>query len=348
MKISQIMLSKGFGGAERYFVDLCLALTAAGHQVQAICHPKFQQQGLLEHCPQLTLSSARTYGPWDRWAAHKIKRRIASFQPTLIHTHLARGAWIGGKIAANLDVPSLVNIHNYVKLKRYTYIDTFIPSTIDQEKFLINEGISPEKIVCIPHFSRLQPVDTPHILTNNTPVFATLGRFVKKKGMDVLLRAFAHYINQGGQAKLRIGGAGEEEEALFRLCQDLHLSKQVEFCGWINDISEFLSQADIFILPSLHEAFGIVVLEAMALGVLIITTRTQGPLEILNPEAAYFVEVGDSIGLAKAMAEAAAHPQLAHQKAATALALFKDKYTLAAVLPKILQLYQTIEARSFI
>lgn len=340
MKISQIMLSKGFGGAERYFVDLCVALTATGHQVQAICHPRFQQRSLLEHCSQLTLVPIRAHGPWDRWAAYRIKQQIASFQPALIHTHLARGAWLGGKAATDLDIPSLVNIHNYVKLKRYIYIDTFIPSTVDQEKFLLKEGVPPAKITRIPHFSPLQAADIPHTLSSDTPVFVALGRFVKKKGMDVLLRAFAHYIEQGGHAKLRIGGAGQESDTLFRLRHDLNLSQNVEFCGWINDVRKFLSQADIFILPSLDEPFGIVLLEAMALGLPIITTCVHGPLEILNPEAAYFVEPGDSTGLAKAMEKAVAHYQLTNQKAATALALFKNEYTLEAVLPRVLQLYR--------
>jgi glycosyltransferase involved in cell wall biosynthesis len=341
MKISQIMLSKGFGGAERYFVDLCVALTTTGHQVQAICHPEFQQRSLLEHCPQLTLVPIRAHGPWDRWATHKIKQQIASFQPALIHTHLARGAWLGGKAAADLGIPSLVNIHNYVKLKHYIYIDTFIPSTVDQEKFLLKGGIPSTKITRIPHFSSLQAADIPHTLfSSNTPVFVALGRFVKKKGMDVLLRAFAHYIEQGGHAKLRIGGAGQELDALLCLRHDLNLSQEVEFCGWINDVREFLSQADIFILPSLDEPFGIVLLEAMALGLPIITTRVHGPLEILNPEAAYFVEPGDSTGLAKAMEKAVAHYQFTNQKAATALALFKNEYTLEAVLPRVLQLYR--------
>jgi glycosyltransferase involved in cell wall biosynthesis len=107
-------------------------------------------------------------------------------------------------------------------------------------------------------------------------------------------------------------------------------------------VHEFLGQGDIFILPSRHEAFGIVLLEAMALGLPIITTRAPGPLEVLNPQAAYFVDPDDSIGLAKAMEKTVAHYQLTNQKAATALELFKSKYTLEAVLPQIFHLYRTV------
>jgi glycosyltransferase involved in cell wall biosynthesis len=342
MKITQIMLSKGFGGAERYFVDLCIALAANGYQIQAICQPEFQHKDLLENCPQLKLTYIRARGSWDRWATYKIKQQVASFQPALIHTHLARGAWLGGKAAMDLGIPSLVNIHNYVKLKYYHYVDALIPSTVDQEKFLLKEGIPATRIIRIPHFSPLQAVDIPHALSTNPPVFVALGRFVKEKGIDVLLQAFAHYVKRGGQAKLRIGGAGQELNALYRLRQALNLVQEVEFCGWIDNVREFLGQGDIFILPSRHEAFGIVLLEAMALGLPIITTRAPGPLEVLNPQAAYFVDPDDSIGLAKAMEKTVAHYQLTNQKAATALELFKSKYTLEAVLPQIFHLYRTL------
>lgn len=344
MKITQVMLSKGFGGAERYFVDLCLALAQNGDQVQAICQPGFQQRQLLESCPQLELVYIRAHGSWDRWAAHRIKQQVTAFRPALIHTHLARGTWLSSKAATDLHIPLVVKTHNYVDLKYYRHVDKFIPTTVRQEGFLLQAGIPAQKIARIPNFSPLQAAATPRTLSAATPVFVALGRFVKKKGMDILLRAFASYLQQGGQAKLRIGGAGQEQETLFRLCQALNLTHQVEFCGWINDAREFLSQGDIFILPSLHEPFGIVLLEAMALGLPIITTCAHGPREILNSEAAYFVKPGDSAGLAKALEEAVTQKRLTHQKAATALELFKTQYAIEAVLPQIRRLYQTMAA----
>jgi len=344
MKITQIMLSQGFGGAERYFVDLCLALAADGHQIQAICQPGFQQKHLLENCPQLEVACLRAYGAWDRWAAHKIKRHVAAFRPALLHTHLARGTWLSRQAAVDLKLPVVVKTHNYVKLKYYSRVDRFIPTTTAQENFLLKHGIPAARITRIPNFSSLQAVDYPRLLPHEAPVFATLGRLVKKKGFDILLRAFATYRERGHQAKLRIGGDGPELKPLSQLRRALGLTQEVEFCGWIEDVRGFLQQTDIFILPSLDEPFGIVILEAMAVGLPIITTRTQGPLEILTPEAAYFTESKDTAGLVTVMEEAVSHHSQTNQKAAAALALFKNKYALEAVLPQILQLYQTLIA----
>ena len=63
MRISQIMLAKGFGGAERSFVDTALALAERGHQVQAICHKEFSKIGLLQNIDNIqveTVNATRT------------------------------------------------------------------------------------------------------------------------------------------------------------------------------------------------------------------------------------------------------------------------------------------------
>src|SRR5699024_1866715 len=172
-----------------------------------------------------------------------------------IHSHLARGSWLSGKVATALNIPLIAKMHNYDDLKYYIHVDRFVTTTLAQERFLLEKRIPTLKITSIPNFSPLQTADAPHILPTDTPVFIALGRFVKKKGMDILLHAFARYLSQGGHAKLRIGGAGRELPRLLRLRQDLNLSQEVEFYGWIDNVREFLNQADIFILPSLDEPF---------------------------------------------------------------------------------------------
>ena len=93
-----------------------------------------------------------------------------------------------------------------------------------------------------------------------------LGRFVKKKGFDTLLEAFAS-LRKESNVKLTIGGDGPERNALKQLAMDLDISDKVEFVGWVEDVAEFLSGSDLFVLPSREEPFGIVILEAMAVGI---------------------------------------------------------------------------------
>ncbi len=79
-----------------------------------------------------------------------------------------------------------------------------------------------------------------------------------------------------------IGGSGEEKDNLIALAHKLNLQDQISFTGWVNDRDKFFKQIDIFCLPSLHEPFGIIVLEAMEASMPIVSTDTEGPAAILN------------------------------------------------------------------
>jgi len=97
MKITQLMIAKGFGGAERYFVDLTLTLAEQGHEIQAICHEQFTGRNKLKDKPNVHLRAFRIAGWWDTVACNRIEKSIVAFAPDVIHAHLARGAYIAGK-----------------------------------------------------------------------------------------------------------------------------------------------------------------------------------------------------------------------------------------------------------
>jgi glycosyltransferase involved in cell wall biosynthesis len=342
MKITQIMLAKGFGGAERHFVDLSLALADKGYQVQAICHSSFAKQAELAKHPHITVQPIPVFATWDPYARYKVKQLIALFRPAVIHAHLARAAFIGGKAAHALAVPAVVNLHNYIDLKYYRDIAVFIPATEDQKNYLLSHGIPAEKITRMPHFSPL-PTQAAQPLPTDRPLrFVTLGRMVQKKGFDVLLRAFKNYLGQAGAGQLIIGGDGAERDALKQLTAELKLQNNVTFPGWVEDAASFLAQGDVFVLPSLDEPFGIVVLEAMASGRPIISTRTKGPITIVDEQCAYFAEIGDVPTLAQAMLDVRAQPEVAIKKAQLATALYQSTYSTNAVVPQVEAIYQRL------
>ncbi len=345
LKITQLMISKGFGGAERLFVDVSVALAESGVKVQVICHKDFVKKSALYH-PNIDMCDVNVRGAWDLWSARQITHAIRDFQPAVIHSHLARGAWFAGRAARILKIPLAANLHNYVKLTYYRDVAMFVPGTEDQKNYLMQHGITAQRIQVIPHFSLLNPVTQLRSSDNGGTVFVSYGRMVKKKGFDVLLQAFKMALDQGLKARLIIGGDGPERAALQLLVQHLDLAARVEFHGWIEDVATFLDSGDIFVLPSLDEPFGIVVLEAMARGKTIISTRTKGPVEVLNEHMAYFAEVGDVESLAHVMALAVDDAQLGLDKAAAALASYRIHYSRQAVIPQFMDLYQRMICRA--
>jgi len=345
MKITQIMLSKGWGGAERLFVDLCQLLAASGCTVQVICHSQFPKMACLENIDGLVVSPVNARIHWDLLALGRIKQLVRRFAPDVIHTHLSRATWLGGHAGAALSVPVTATTHNNIKMKYCRNVDCFTVTAAHQGRYLEAQGISPERITRIPNFSRFEAIGSVPPMARQSPVFISYGRMVRKKGFDVLVKAFALYLRKVPEGRLILGGDGPDKALLMQLIVDAGIEGSVEMAGWVDDVPKFLERGDVFVLPSRDEPFGIVVLEAMALGKPIISSLAQGPAEVLDEQSAYLVAIDDAQALAAAMLVLGQDVQGAMLKAATALNYYKQHYTAAAVVPRYIEHYQAMRVK---
>jgi N-acetyl-alpha-D-glucosaminyl L-malate synthase BshA len=101
-------------------------------------------------------------------------------------------------------------------------------------------------------------------------------------------------------ARLLFVGDGPERVRAQQLAEELGLGERVLFLGKQSSVAELLSCSDLFVLPSEHEAFGLVALEAMACGVPVIATRVGGIPEVVTDGASgYLAEVGDVATMAE-------------------------------------------------
>jgi glycosyltransferase involved in cell wall biosynthesis len=341
MKITQVMLSRGFGGAERHFVELSVALAELGHEVQVIHHKKFFSKDSFAGLP-ITTAPVNVWGNWDVLGTARIQSLIVSFNPDVVHAHLARAAFMAGKACRKLKIPLVVKTHNYVDLKYYRQVTRFITPTVDQERYLQSKNITRDKIEVIPNFSSIKPVDHVNASIHTPATIVAYGRMVNKKGFDVLLHSIRKVHDRGLAVKLVLGGQGPEYSNLEKLCNTLGLEKIVEFKGWVDNIEEILKQADLFVLPSRDEPFGIVVLESMAKGVPIVTTRTQGPVEILDEGLATMVDINDNDALAEGIYQALTDYSNSRHKAGAALEKFITSYSKDVVVKKIEGLYRDL------
>lgn len=341
MRVCEVMLARGFGGAERYFVDTCRYLAGTGHQVLVICDPRARVRPLLENIAHLQQAEVSTLGSWDPLAAARLRRLLAAWDPDVVQAHLARGAHLAGRAAHAIGKRVLVTTHNYVDPKYYRYVDCFLPPTGDQARYLRAHGVPLECIHVIPHFSPVEPATMP-AMSEGSMRLGALGRMVPKKGFDILLEALAQARRTLPGLCLRLGGDGPMRADLERHAFYLGLEDAVEFAGWQADAAEFLAKVDGFVLPSLEEPFGIVVLEAMARGLPLVSTTTPGPREILDESCAWLVAPGDANALAAAMIAAMSEPEQRRRRAGAALARFRERYTPAAVMPEIVSLLESL------
>jgi glycosyltransferase involved in cell wall biosynthesis len=332
------MLGRGFGGAERYFVDLVGALADGGHEVLAICHPRFAKIAALR--AKAKVGTVHAHGNFDPFASIKLGRLLREFKPDVVELHLNRAGLYGCRANRRQRFALTAHVHNYFKLKYFRCIDFFSAATEDQARYLIDHGIDAARVAVTPNFSTFAVRPRSDAAPTRPLAFVALGRFVEKKGFDILLHAFALHLANHPQHRLILGGDGVAAPTLHALAHRLGIAHAVELPGWIEDSMAFLERGDVFVLPSRDEPFGIVVLEAMAARLAIISSRTRGPLEVLDDACAWLVETGSVEALAQAMSEAASSPAIRRQKSDAASEVYRARYHIDQVLPRIEAVYR--------
>lgn len=131
-------------------------------------------------------------------------------------------------------------------------------------------------------------------------VLISIGRLIKRKALDDLLLALSRLEDQ--RLRLLIIGEGPEETHLRDLTERLGLSLQVDFLGaiWGEPKFQYLAASNIFVLPSVHEGFGLVFLEAMYCGLPVIASSRGGQTDFLRDgETGFLIPVGDVDALAE-------------------------------------------------
>ncbi|QKT03223.1 glycosyltransferase family 4 protein [Ectothiorhodospiraceae bacterium 2226] len=125
---------------------------------------------------------------------------------------------------------------------------------------------------------------------NRPLVLGTAGRLVSLKGISLALRTLSELRKRGVQCELRIAGTGPQEQQLRDLSKKLGISDAVRFLGLVGDMGRFFSESDIFLYPSLGDAYGLVSLEAQAWGCPVLTSRIDGlPETLLEGRTGYTV-----------------------------------------------------------
>ena len=166
-----------------------------------------------------------------------------------------------------------------------------------------NFRVPPEKIAVIYNPIDVQtlrqraaePVEHSWFNSQNSPLIVAVGRLVKLKGFELLIRAFAQ-LPQKLNARLIILGDGEERQALQKLIEQLGLSERVALLGFQENPWKYMACADLFVLSSLTEGLPNVIGEAMALGVPIVATDcSDGVREYLNDGQAGLLVASGSI-----------------------------------------------------
>jgi D-inositol-3-phosphate glycosyltransferase len=241
-------------------------------------------------------------------------RASNGLQYDLIHSHYWLSGWVGRRIQRWWDMPQVIMFHTLGAIKNAIGVGENEPALrIMAERELVRDcqriiaatekgkeelvsycGASPEKISVIPcgvNLELFRHIDKEaarrSLGLNGHKILLFVGRMDPLKGMDRLLTALPSVDTKQNFKLLLIGGDEDskpEVERLQRLARSLHIQDSVTFAGIVEqrELPLYYSAADICVIPSYYESFGLVALESLACGTPIVATRVGCVESVVN------------------------------------------------------------------
>ncbi len=268
--------------------------------------PRPRALAFLFYLPVVKKSAAKLMAEWG--------------QPDLIHAHVVLpGGWAAVQLGKRYSLPVVLTEHSspFAMQLRRPYQRFLVRHTLAQMQQVI--AVSPALAQEIQDFFPAAPlVVAGNVIKTNFFVppeiekksargrtrFLSVALLSKQKGINYLLQAGRLLLARGCTSfELTIGGDGPERTALERLAHDLGLGPHCRFLGMLapHEVKNAMQQCDVFVMPSLHESFCIVLGEAMACGKPVIATRCGGPEFVITPETGVLVEPANAAMLAEVM-----------------------------------------------
>ena len=177
--------------------------------------------------------------------------------------------------------------------------------------------------------------------TLTVPVVLMVARLDHRKGVDVLLRAMREIVDAGVAIRAVVVGEGIERARLQATIENLELGEHVELIGSVDQdrLCRLWTEASFFALPTRYEGFGIVLIEAMAAGLPIVTT-TVGAVPDVVGEAAVLVPPDSPHACAEAILMLSRNPVMARSLADAAVARVSTRYRWAELGPQYAAVYE--------
>lgn len=354
MKVIHVIPNLCMGGAETMCENLTMELKAQGFDVKIVSLYSFEtpiterlknagaEIIFLDKKPGLDLSIIK-----------KLKKLFLEEKPDVVHSHISsqKYAMVAAKKA---KVPVRVHTVHSVAQKELSKIDKFLA-----KRFYKRQGVIP---VALSEAVKETIKDVYGALPNETPVIFNginlsrcikkeeyniagnfkivhIGRFSEEKNHKGLIDAFKLFQDLKPDSELWLIGDGPLKEEIEEYAKKNGLYSSVKFLGLQSNVYGYLSEADIFTLPSIYEGIPMTLIEAMGTGLPIVATGVGGiPNMLINNESAILTKV-DSKELADAFLRLANDEELRRRLGQNALERSKE-FSAQKMAEKYVEIYQ--------
>lgn len=176
-------------------------------------------------------------------------------------------------------------------------------------------------------------------LNEGSFVYGFVGRITKDKGINELVNVFQRLTqNDSGIFLILIGMEEEEHRLNLTVVEAIHNHPQIITLGWKANVQEHMAAMDVMVLPSYREGFGIVAIEAQAMGIPVITTNIPGPRDaIINGKTGILIPTADEESLMEAMQKLRNSQNLRKYMSDNALLFIKENFEQGKFWEKVLE-----------
>ena len=331
MKIGMVLYPT-FGGSGVVGTELGKALALKGHEIHFITYSQPVRLGsfrenIFYHEVVVSDYPLFEFQPYETELASKMVDVVRFEKLDILHVHYAiphaSAAFMAKQILKShgINIPFVTTLHgtDITLVGRDPSFEPVITFCINESDAVtaVSESL---KAATFEHFKITRNI---HVISNfvvpesEKSVFSEhmrlkyasdgerivchISNFRKVKRVDDVVRVFA-LLNKAIPSKLILVGDGPERYLCERLCREFNLCDKVIFLGKVRDTTHVLEIADVFLLPSETESFGLAALEAMAVGVPVISSNTGGIPEVnIHGFSGYLSNVGDVEDMAKNM-----------------------------------------------
>ncbi len=319
-----------FGGSGVVATELGKALAKKGHKIHFITYsqpvrlPSFSEN-IFYHEVVVSDYPLFEYQPYELVLSSKLVDVVKFEKLDLLHVHYAiphaSAAYMAKQILAKegIHIPFITTLHgtDITLVGKDDSFEPVITFAINESDAVtaVSESLKQDTykyfhikkdIHVIPNFICVEDYKTPHTecerkmyAPNNEKILMHVSNFRKVKRVEDVVRVFDK-VRKQIPAKLILVGDGPERHNIEKLCRELDSCNDIKSLGKITEPSQILSIADLFLLTSETESFGLAALEAMACGVPVVSTNTGGIPEVnKHGFSGYLSNVGDVDDMAK-------------------------------------------------
>jgi glycosyltransferase involved in cell wall biosynthesis len=359
-----------FAGTERHILALASALRSENITAKIAC-PDPSPLADRAHELNIDIIPMPKRGQFDWRAALQIRRLVNSGQIQIIHAHNGRTALAtsAGLLATTghlvvsqhfLDpahtrrrgIAALISrlLHHWINRRtdRFIAVSNAVADSMNRRDHLsnvtvIHNGLSPQIAADLRTSAEIR---AEFQIEEKSPLIVCAARLEPEKDIASLITAMQTVRDQFPSARCIIAGKGTLQNQLQSQIENLNLQNHVQLLGYRTDTLSLMNTGDCFVLPSLAEPFGLVLLEAMALSKPVIATRIAGPLEIVDENTTgLLVPPSDPPALASAIIQLLRDPESSAAMGHRGRQRFEDHFTDQRMAAATAALYQEISHR---